>query len=150
MIDASAAVKVGVDPGEAYAALSDLEHATWLPGIRGLRHVGGPRQGAGSRYEVDVGLLGRQLHGILVCTEAVPPRRTVMSLEDGLDLTITGTVAPVGAGCRVEILARYSLAGGLPGRAIERASAGPARREVARAVEQLAEQLTRRARAGGA
>jgi carbon monoxide dehydrogenase subunit G len=144
VIEASAEVTVPVRPQEAYDALTDLEHAVWLPGIRGLRHIGGPARGVGARYEVEAGLVGRHLRGVLVCTEAVSPRWTVVSLEEGLDLTITATVTRVNGGCRVELAARYSVGAGLAAMAIERASAGPARREVARAVEQFAAQFARR------
>jgi carbon monoxide dehydrogenase subunit G len=149
VIEASADVTVPVRPQEAYEALIDLEHAAWLPGIRGLRHIGGPTSGVGARYEVEAGLLGRHLRGVLVCTEAVSPKRTVMTLEEGLELTIVGTVARVNGGCRVELTARYSVGSGITAAAIERASAGPARREVARAVEQFAAQFARRASVRG-
>jgi carbon monoxide dehydrogenase subunit G len=148
MIESSADVTVPVGRDEAYAALTDLEHADWLPGVKGLRHIGGPAQGVGARYEVEAGLVGRHLRGVLVCTEAVRPERTVMTLEDGLDLTITGTVGKVSGGCRVELTARYSVGNGITGLAIERASAGPARREVCRAVEHFAAQFGRKASAG--
>ncbi len=149
MIEASADVTVPVRPQEAYEALIDLEHAGWLPGIRGLRHISGPTSGVGARYEVEAGLLGRHLRGVLVCTEAVTPKRTVMTLEDGLDLTIVATVTRVNGGCRVELIARYSVGSGIAAVAVERASAGAARREVARAVEQFAAQFARRASVRG-
>lgn len=148
VIEASADVTVPVGPAEAYAALTDLEHADWLPGVRGLRHIGGPAQGLGARYEVEAGLVGRHLRGVLVCTEAVPPERTVMALEEGLDLTIIATVAPVSGGCRVGLTARYSVGSGIAALAIERASAGPARREVSRAVEHFAAKFGRKTAAG--
>jgi carbon monoxide dehydrogenase subunit G len=148
VIEASADVTLPVRAEEAYAALSDLDHADWLPGVKRLRHIGGPEHGVGARYEVEAGLVGRHLRGVLVCTEAVRPKRTVMTLEDGLDLTITATVAPVRGGCRVDLTASYSVGNGLTGLAIERASAGPARREVCRAVEHLAAQFGRKASAG--
>jgi carbon monoxide dehydrogenase subunit G len=148
VIESSAEVTVPVGRDEAYAALTDLEHADWLPAVKGLRHIGGPAQGVGARYEVEAGLVGRHLRGVLVCTEAVRPERTVMTLEDGLDLTITGTVRKVSGGCRVLLTARYSVGNGITGLAIERASAGPARREVCRAVEHFAAQFGRKASAG--
>ncbi|MGD1052352.1 MAG: SRPBCC family protein [Candidatus Dormibacteria bacterium] len=148
VIEATAEVTVPVGREEAYAALSDLEHADWLPGVKGLVHIGGPAQGVGARYEVEAGISGRHLRGVLMCTEAIRPERTVMTLEDGLDLTITGTVVPVSGGCRVELTARYTVGNGLTGLAIERASAGAARREVCRAVEHFAAQFGRKASAG--
>ena len=148
MIEASAEVTVPVRAEEAYAAVSDLEHADWLPGVKGLRHIGGPAQGVGARYEVEAGLVGRHLRGVLVCTQALRPERTVMTLEDGLDLVITATVRPVRGGCRVVLTARYSVGNGLTGLALERASAGPARREVSRAVEHFAAQFGRKAPVG--
>ena len=149
VIEASADVTVPVGADEAYAALSDLEHADWLPAVRGLRHVGGPAQGVGARYEVEAGLVGRHLRGVLVCVEAKRPDRTVMTLEDGLDLTIIATVQAVSGGCRVELTARYTVGNGLTGLAVERASAGAARREVCRAVEHFAAQFGRKAAASG-
>jgi hypothetical protein len=145
VIEATADVTVPVGPEEAYAALSDLRHADWLPGVKGLRHIGGPVQGLAARYEVEAGLVGRHLRGVLVCTEALPPERMVMTLEEGLDLVITATVRGVSGGCRVDLSARYSVGNGLAGLAMERASAGPARREVCRAVEQFAAQFGRKA-----
>jgi len=144
VIEASADVTVPVGADEAYAAISDLEHADWLPGVKRLRHIGGPAQGVGARYEVEAGFVGRHLRGVLACTEARPPERTVMTLEDGLDLVITATVSPVSGGCHVELVATYSVGNGLSGMAVERASAGPARREVSRAVEQFAARFGRK------
>jgi len=144
VIEASADVTVPVGREEAYAALSDLEHADWLPGVKSLVHIGGPAQGVGARYEVEASISGRHLRGVLVCTEAIRPERTVVTLEDGLDLTITGTVRRVSGGCRVLLTARYSVGNGLTGRAIERASAGSARREVCRSVEHFAAQFGRK------
>ncbi len=148
VIEASADVVVPVGREEAYAALTDLEHAGWLPGVTGLLHIGGPAHGVGARYAVEAGMAGRHLRGVLVCTEAVHPERTVMTLEDGLDLTITGTVSRVRGGTRVMLTARYSVGNGLTSRAIERASAGTARREVSRSVEHFAAQFGRTAPAG--
>jgi carbon monoxide dehydrogenase subunit G len=132
-----------VSPEEAFAAVADLEHASWLPAVRGLRHVGGPRHGVGARYEVEVGFVGRHLRGVLVCRELVHPKLVVVELEEGLDLTIIVDVAGVAGGCKVSITARYSVGGPLGG-AVERASQGAARHEVARAAEQLAARLGRR------
>jgi carbon monoxide dehydrogenase subunit G len=148
MVEARSAVTLPVPPDEAFASVSDLGHADWLPAVRGLRHVGGPKQGVGARYEVEVGFLGRHLRGVLVCEELTPPRRIVMVLAEGLDLTITVEVTKVRGGCSVEIIARYSLGGGPLARAVERSSQGAARRETARACEQLAARFGRRAGAG--
>ena len=144
MIETRADVTLPVPPDEAFAAISDLDHADWLPAVRGLRHVGGPKRGVGARYEVEVGFLGRHLKGVLVCEELEPPRRMVMALEKGLDLTITVGVKPVRGGCSVVIGAKYALGGGAFGRAMEVSSQGPARRETARACEQLAARFGRR------
>lgn len=132
-----------VSAEDAFDAVADLEHATWLPAVRGLRHVGGPARGAGARYEVEVGFVGRHLRGVLVCQELQPPRRLVMRLEEGLDLTITVEVVSLSGGSRVSITAAYSV-GGTFGGAVERASQGAARREVSRAAEQLAARFGRK------
>jgi len=145
MIETRSAVTLPVPPAEAFAAISDLDHADWLPAVRRLRHIGGPRTGVGARYEVEVGFLGRHLRGVLVCEELTPPRRLRMALEEGLDLTITVDVSAVRGGCSVEISGRYSLGGGPLARAMERSSQGAARRETARACEQLAARFGRRA-----
>lgn len=137
MIEASASATLPVPPAEAFAVVSDVSNADWLPAIRGVRHIGGPRRGVGARFEVEAGLVGRHLRGTLRVAEAVSPRRVVLVLEEGLDLTITIETAPVRAGCRLHVEARYSV-GGPFGGAVERASQPAARREVARAVEQLA------------
>jgi carbon monoxide dehydrogenase subunit G len=136
-------VTLPVRQEEAFDAVADLEHASWLPAVRGLRHVGGPRRGVGSRYEVEVGFIGRHLRGVLVCRELVPPKRVVVELEEGLDLSITVEVTSISGGCRVAITAQYSV-GGPFGGAVERASQGAARHEVARAAEQLAARFGRK------
>jgi len=143
VIEASSDITVPVRPPEAYAALSDLEHAGWLPGVNRLQHIGGPMHGVGARYEVEAELAGRSFTGVLACSEDVPPERTVMSIEDGLDLTITATARPAGRGTRVMLTVRYSVGGGIAGRALERASVGTARREVARATERFAATFAR-------
>ena len=73
----------------------------------------------------------------------------VMELEKGLDLTIKAEVRPVRGGCRVEIVARYSVGSGPLAGAVERASQGAARREVARACEQLAARFGRKSEVRG-
>jgi len=152
VIEASSDVTVPVRPPEAYAALSDLQHAEWLPGVDSFQHIGGPAHGVGARYRVEAALAGRSFRGVLACTEDLPPERTVMTIEDGLDLTITATARPAGRGTRVMLTVRYSVGGGFAGRALERASAGTARREVARAMERFAARFARatppRVRAG--
>ena len=150
MVEAQSDVTLPVPPREAFAAISDLEHADWLPAVRGLRHVGGPRKGVGARYEVEVGAMGRHLRGVLVCEELTPPKRMVMALDGGLELTIEAAVRAVRGGCRVDISARYSVGSGLLAAALERSSQGAARREVARACEQLAARFGRKDRVGSA
>lgn len=144
MVNASADVTLPVDPGEAYAAILDLEDADWLPGVRRLRHIGGPREGEGARYEVEAGILGRHLRGVLTCTDATKPKQVVVELEEGLDLKITAKIRKVSGGCHLELAARYSVGGGPLGGVAERASQGAARREVARAVEQFAARFGRK------
>jgi len=143
VISVQSDVTLPVPPSEAFEAVADLEHASWLPAVRGLRHVGGPRKGVGARYEVEVGFVGRHLRGVLVCREMVEPKRVVVELEKGLDLRITVDVAAVSGGCTVDISARYAVGGPLGG-AVERASQGAARHEVARAAEQLAARFGRK------
>jgi carbon monoxide dehydrogenase subunit G len=142
MIDASATATLPVTPSEAFAVVSDISNADWLPAIRGVRHIGGTEGAVGARYEVEAGLVGRHLRGVLRVTEMVAPERMVLVLEDGLDLTVVVATAPAKGGCKLTIEARYSV-GGAFGGAVERASQGPARREVARAVEQLAARFGR-------
>jgi len=148
MIEARADVTLPVPPADAFAAATDLSQADWLPAVRGLRHVGGPTGGVGARYEVEVGLIGRHLRGVLVCRESQPPSRAVYALEDGMELSITIHIEPVGGGCRLEITARYAVGGGPFGGAVERATAGAARHEVARAVENFAARFGRKTMAG--
>jgi carbon monoxide dehydrogenase subunit G len=148
MVETHSDVTLPVPPEEAFEVIADLEHADWLPAVRQLRHIGGPKLAAGSRYEVEVGFLGKRLKGVLVCNEVDPPHSLVMSLEESFDLTLTVQVRPVRGGCSVEIGARYSLGGGPLSRAVEMSSVGPARRETARACEQLAARFGRRAQVG--
>ena len=148
MIEARADVTLPVPPAEAFAAATDLRHADWLPAVRGLRHVGGPENGVGARYEVEVGMIGRHLRGILVCREADPPSRAVFELEEGLDLSIVIAIRPLTGGCRLDVVARYAVGGGPFGGAVERATVVAARHEVARAVENLAARFGRKSLAG--
>lgn len=145
MVETHSDVTLPVPPDEAFAAVSDLEHADWLPAVRKLKHIGGPERGPGARFEVEVGFLGKRLKGVLACTELEPPKRMVLTLEEGFDLTLTASVRPVRGGCSVEIGARYSLGAGPLSRAVEMSSLGPARRETARACELLASRFGRRA-----
>lgn len=143
MIEARADAVVPAPPETVFATATDLEAADWIPAVRQVRRCNGP-QGVGARYQVEVGLVGRHLAGILVCREFQPPRRARYALQDGPDLDIELTVAPVPGGSSLELVARYSLGGPLGG-AMERATVGAARREVARAVEQLAARFGRKA-----
>jgi len=145
MIQVSAEATLPAPVQTAFESASDLEHAAWLPSVRSLHHVGGPASGVGSRFEVEVGIIGKHLRGVLVCTESVPFERITYEIEGGLELTTVVRFAPVSGGCTVAIVAEYSVRGAF-GAAVERASAGPARREVARAVEQFASQFGRKDR----
>ena len=144
MIEARADVTLPVQPAEAFAAATDLRQADWLPAVRGLRHVGGPEAGVGARYEVEVGIIGRHLRGVLVCRESQPPTRAVYALEDGMELEVVIQVLPATGGSKVEMVARYAVGGGPFGGAVERATAGAARHEVARAVETFAARFGRK------
>jgi carbon monoxide dehydrogenase subunit G len=144
MIETRADVTLPVPPEEAFAVVADIEHADWLPAIRRLRHIGGPSSGVGARYEVEAGLVGRHLRGVLVCTELTPPKHMVLTLEEGLDLTLEVTIRKVVGGCMVVMSARYSVSGRPFAGAVELASQGPARRETARACEQLAARFGRK------
>jgi carbon monoxide dehydrogenase subunit G len=142
MIEASATATLPVPAETAFAVVSDVSNADWLPAVRGVRHIGGPERGVGARFEVEAGLVGRHLRGVLLVEEMEEPRRMVLVLEEGLDLTVTVEVSPARGGCRLRVGARYSVGGALGG-AVERASQPAARREVARAVEQLAARFGR-------
>jgi carbon monoxide dehydrogenase subunit G len=144
MIQTRADVTLPVPPEEAFAVVADIEHADWLPAIRRLRHIGGPSSGVGARYEVEAGLVGRHLRGVLVCTELTPPKHVVLTLEEGLELTLEVTIRKVVGGCMVLMSARYSVSGRAFAGAVELASQGPARRETARACEQLAARFGRK------
>lgn len=148
MIEARADVTLPVPQAEAFAAATDLRHADWLPAVRGLRHVGGPATGVGARYEVEVGIIGRHLRGVLACRESDEPARALYALEDGMELTIAIQIHPLTGGCRMEVIARYAVGGGPFGGAVERATAGAARHEVARAVENFAARFGRKSLAG--
>jgi carbon monoxide dehydrogenase subunit G len=142
MIEASATATLPVPPRAAFAVVSDIPNADWLPAVRGVKHMGGPKRGVGARFEVEAGLVGRHLRGVLRVKEMDEPRTMVLVLEDGLDLTVTIEVSPSRGGSRLRVEARYSV-GGAFGGAVERASQPAARREVARAVEQLAARFGR-------
>jgi carbon monoxide dehydrogenase subunit G len=144
MIETRADVTLPVTPEEAFAVVADIEHADWLPAIRRLKHISGPSGGVGARYEVEAGLVGRHMRGVLVCTELTPPKHMELVLEEGIDLTLDVTVKKVGGGCSVTMSARYSVSGRPFAGAVEMASQGPARRETARACEQLAARFGRK------
>jgi hypothetical protein len=137
MIEAHADTFLPVPPSKAFEEATDLTRADWLPAVRELRHIGGPVRGVGARYEAAVEVPGHRLHGVLVCRELEPPRRAVYVLERGLDLAIVIAVHPADGGCRLELQVRYSI-GGFAGRALERATIGPARREINNALTTLA------------
>lgn len=141
MIRARADATVPASPSEVFASATDLDGADWLPAVRRLRRLS-DHPGLGARYAVEVGLLGRHLDGVLVCQELDAPRRAVYVLEEGIDLAVTLDVTAVGGGSNLALEACYSLGSRLSG-ALERASAGAARREVGRAVEQLAARFAR-------
>ena len=143
MIEARADAVVPATVSEAFAVATDLDRADWVPAVRALRRVSGSPDGVGARYTVEVGLVGRHLSGVLVCAEMDAPRRARYVLEDGLDLSMTFTVKEVPGGSNLELVAAYAVRGPFAG-AVERASAGAARREVARAVEQLAARFGRK------
>lgn len=145
VIEARATATMPVPADEVFEAATDLEHADWLPAVRGLRRLAGSADGVGARYAVEVGLIGRHLSGVLVCRELDPPRRARYVLEEGMDLTITIGVTSTSGGATLELVAAYSVGGGPLSGAVERASAGAARREVARAVEQFAARFGRKA-----
>jgi Polyketide cyclase / dehydrase and lipid transport len=145
VIEARATATLPVSVEEVFTAATDLEGADWLPAVRGVRRLDGPPAAVGTRYVVEVGILGRHLSGVLVCREMDPPRRARYVLEEGIDLAITIDVAPTSGGCTLELTAAYSVGAGPLSGAMERASAGPARREVARAVEQFAARFGRKA-----
>ena len=88
--------------------------------------------------------MGKHLRGILECTEYSAPSRALMELEDGMDLAIELDFTTVSGGCRMDVTARYAVGGGPFSGAVERASIGPARREVGRAVEQFAARFGRK------
>ena len=144
MFEARAQATVPAPPDEVFAVATDIGHADWLPAVRHVQHAGGPETGEGARYSVEVGVLGRTLNGILVCRVHEPPRRCELVLEEGLDLRITIIVTQVPGGSDVEVTAAYSVGSGPLAQVAERASSGPARREVARAVEQLAARFGRK------
>jgi carbon monoxide dehydrogenase subunit G len=142
MIEASATATLPVSPTQAFAVVSDIPNADWLPAVRGVRHMGGPKRGVGARFEVEAGLVGRHLRGVLRVEQMDAPHKMVLVLDEGLDLTITIEVTPARSGSKLRVEARYAV-GGAFGGAVERASQPAARREVARAVEQLAARFGR-------
>jgi hypothetical protein len=144
MIEARADVTLPVPPAEAFEAATDLRHADWLPAVRGLKHIGGPETGVGARYEVEVGMIGRHLRGVLACRESDAPSRAVYELEEGISLRIVIAIRPLTGGCTLDVAAQYAVGGGPFGGAVERATAGAARHEVARAVENLAARFGRK------
>jgi carbon monoxide dehydrogenase subunit G len=150
MIQARAGATVPASADEVFSVATDLDNATWLPAVRGLHRIAGSPDGIGARYDVEVGLVGRHLHGVLVCRELDPPRNAVFALENGMDLTIKVSVSDVPGGAGLELVAEYSVGGGPFSAAMERATGGAARREVARAVEQLAARFGRKAGRGTA
>ena len=144
MVEAHADVTLPVSCEVAFLAATDLDNADWLPAVRSVRHLGGPHSGMGARYEVEAGMVGKHLRGVLACTEFIAPTHALIELEDGMDLAITLGFTQVSGGCRMDVTARYAVGGGPFGVAVERASIGPARREVARAVEQFAARFGRK------
>jgi len=137
MVEAHADTVLPVPAWQAFEEATDLTRADWLPAVRRLRHIGGPVRGVGARYQAEVDVPGHRLHGVLVCQELETPRRAVYVLERGLDLAIVVAVHAAEQGCRLELQVRYTI-GGFAGRAVERATIGPARREIVHALATLA------------
>src|SRR5579872_7460178 len=135
MVETKASVIVPAPPEEVFDVVSDLEHADWLPGVRALHRLDGPTRGVGARFDVEAGLIGRHLRGILGCTEYEPPRRVVMTLEQGMDLTMSVDIEPVDGGSNVVLRGVYEMGSGPFAATVERATQGAARREIARAAE---------------
>ena len=77
MIEASATATLPVTAKQAFAVVSDISNADWLPAVRGVRHLGGPKRGVGARFEVEAGMVGRHLRGVLLVKEMDEPQ------EDG-------------------------------------------------------------------
>ncbi|MGC8461527.1 MAG: SRPBCC family protein [Candidatus Dormibacteria bacterium] len=143
MVDAAAEVTLPVPPADVFAALSDLEHATWLPGVREIHKLPGA-VGLGAQYRVLVSIVGKQFDGILECSEFSPPDLMAFVLKDSLNLTITARVAPVAGGSSMVLTAAYAVPGPFGG-AVEKTTIGAAKREVARAIEQFSAQFGRKA-----
>lgn len=141
MVEVRERVHLPVAASEAFGVASDLANADWLPVLRRIRRVGGPARGVGTRYEAEVNIAGRRLRRVLVCREWEEPRRAVFSLESGMELDIILDVEPDGEECDLELGARYVVGKGFAARAVERASAAPARREAAQAVRRLAQRF---------
>jgi Polyketide cyclase / dehydrase and lipid transport len=137
MVEAQADIVLPVPASQAFEEATDLTRADWLPAVRRLRHIGGPVRGVGARYEAEVDVPGHRLHGVLVCQELEAPRRAVYVLEGGLDLVIVVAVHPADQGSRLELQVRYAI-GGFAGPVVERTTIGPVRREIVRALENLA------------
>lgn len=140
MVEADASVTLPVPPAKAFAALADIEHASWLPGVKSIRKIKGTRKGA--TYAVQVSVVGKQFDGVLECTEWTEPSRLAFRLKDSLKLDIVADVSPVDGGSIVALTARYSVPG-LMGGAIEKTTIGAVRREVARSIESFAAQFAR-------
>jgi carbon monoxide dehydrogenase subunit G len=145
MFEARAQAIVPAPPAEVFEVATDLDHAGWLPAVRHVHRLEGSPIGEGARYAVEVSVLGRTFNGVLVCRVLDAPRRCVLALEDGLDLRITMDVTSVPGGSEFELVAAYSVGVGPLALVAERASSGAARREVGRAVEQLAARFGRKA-----
>ena len=143
MIETHADAILPATPKEAYDVVLDLSGADWLPSIKGVKHVSGPKSGVGAVYLVEVGAVGQHLKGQLVCREAVADTRVVYELEEGIELRLEIDITKVRGGCQIDVGVRYRIPGAFGG-AFERASLGAAKREVARAVEQLAARFGRR------
>ncbi len=142
MVDAAAEVTLPAPPADVFAALSDLEHATWLPGVREIHRLPGA-EGMGAQYRVHVSIVGKQFDGILECSEFTPPRQMAFVLKDSLKLTITASVTEVSGGSLMSLTAAYTVPGPFGG-AVEKTTVGAAKREVARAIEQFSAQFGRK------
>lgn len=140
MVEVEASAVVGATPKEVFAKALDLEHADWLPVIEELTLLGEPPVRAGSRFSVQMSLMGRATKAVLICREYDAPHRAILVLEEGFDLSLEIGVDKVAGGCEVSLFLSYHIGGGFKA-VLERASESTARRQVRDAVEQFAAQF---------
>lgn len=106
-------IDVAMKPGEAFDALSDFSNtAEWDPGVKSAIRTTSAPLGIGSRFIVEVTMLGQSLKYSYAITEFDRPHRVVLEGGNvGTRLRDEITFVPSGSGTRITYEVQCELLG---------------------------------------